>query len=304
MRKEHLASPASRETGASPASQARRVNRDATAHQVYRDQRDWTARLACPVTREIAAKTAFREFRVPSDLSDPPDHQVSPAWMEGQARRETADTLASPVKREKRDSRETKALPDSRAFLAKKETEDTMELLDSQVTRETEGRPGCQVSLVLTESEGSQGPPDLRAFLDFQAKAESVPRVKRATSVDPAWTVFLEFLVSRVTQVSPDCPARGDPRASLPPKVFRDRRASAATPVRQVCLVRTATRAPRVRTVSQAWMVKREMPASQASRDPLDHLGRQDFPVKMDSLACQELRVTKATLASRVFQAW
>lgn len=68
----------------------------------------------------------------------------------------------------------------------KKETEDTMELPDSQVTRETEGRPDCQVSLALTESEGSQVPPDLRVSLDFQAKVELVPRVKRAMSVDPA----------------------------------------------------------------------------------------------------------------------
>lgn len=302
--KEHLVSPASRETGASPASQARRVNPDAMAHQVYQDQKDWTVRLACPATRATAAKMAFQEFQVPSDLSDLPDHPVSPAWTEGQAKRETVATLASPVKREKRVSRETKAFPDSRAFLAKKETEDTMELLDSQVTRETEGRPDCQVFLVLTESEGSQGPPDLRAFLDFQAKAESVPRVIRVTSVDPAWMVFLDFLVLRVTKVSPGFPARGDPQASLPLKVFRDRRASAATPVRQVCLVRTATRAPRVRTVSQAWMVKREMPAFQASQDPQGHLGHQDFPAKMDSLEFRELRVTRVTMASRVFQAW
>lgn len=61
-----------------------------------------------------------------------------------------------------------------------------MELPDSQVKKETEGGPDCRVSLALTENEGSQVPPDLRVFLDFQDKGESVPRVKRATSVDPA----------------------------------------------------------------------------------------------------------------------
>lgn len=71
-------------------------------------------------------------------------------------------------------------------FPVTKETEDTMEFPDSQVKRETEGRPDCRVLLALMENEGSQVPPDLRAFQDFQDKGESVPRVKKATLVDPA----------------------------------------------------------------------------------------------------------------------
>lgn len=95
--REHLVFPALKETGASPDSQVRRVNRDVMAHQVYQDQRDWTAPLACPVPRANAAKMVSREFRVPPDLSDLPEHLVSPAWTERQAKRETVATLASPV---------------------------------------------------------------------------------------------------------------------------------------------------------------------------------------------------------------
>lgn len=186
----------------------------------------------------------------------------------------------------------------------KKETEDTMELPDSQVTRETEVYRDFQVSLASTESEGSQVPPDLRVFLDFQAKVESAPRVKRVTSVEPAWTVFLDSLVLRVIRVSPACPDKEDPQASLPLKVFLDRRVSAATPARLVFLVRTATLVPRVKTVSQVWTAKRETLDSQASQDHRDHPGQPDFPAKMDSLAFREQRVTREMPASLVFQAW
>lgn len=105
-------------------------------------------------------------------------------------------------------------------------------------------------------------------------------------------------------RASPVCPAREDPQASLLLKVFLDRRASAATPVHLVCLARTATRAPKVRTVSQASTARREMPASQAFPDPRDHLDHPDFPDKMDTLVLLEQRVTRATPDSRVFQAW
>lgn len=104
-------------------------------------------------------------------------------------------------------------------------------------------------------------------------------------------------------RVSPVCPAREDPQASPPLKVFLDRRVSAATPAHLVCLVRTVTQVPRVRTVSQAATAIREMPASQAFPDPRDHLERQDFPAKMDTLALLEQRVTRVTPDSRVFQA-
>lgn len=94
---EHPDFLALKETEASPVSQAHRVSRDVMEHQAYQDQRDWTVPQAYKAPRATAAKTAIRELRVPPDLSDLPDHLVSPAWTERQAKRETVATLASLV---------------------------------------------------------------------------------------------------------------------------------------------------------------------------------------------------------------
>lgn len=76
---EHLVFPALREIGASPVSQAHQVNLDVMAHQVYQDQRDWMVPQAYKASRETADKMAIRDLPVPPDLSDLPDHLVSPA---------------------------------------------------------------------------------------------------------------------------------------------------------------------------------------------------------------------------------
>lgn len=205
-----------------------------------------------PAVRVNAVRTAFRDLRAPSDPQAPTARLASQAWMERQASRETEAILAFQVKREKRVSKETKVYPDSLEFLVKKAIADMREVLDYQVTRETEDSPDSLVSLVLMGSEVSQVLLGLRVFLVFPVKAELVPRVTRETLVDRVLMDSQAFLASKVTLASLAYRVKEDHPENLLLMVSRDRKAIVDTPAHQAYPERMATQDPRVSMAFQA----------------------------------------------------